>query len=89
MLLVAITKCQHNTATLPMSTIASNKAASHRSRLICRFAQNSTNFLFKDCEHAKPRFDHSTNFLFKLVNTRFAHETLKLFIQTSEHAKPR
>ena len=30
-----------------------------------------------------------TNFLFKLVNIRFADETLKLFIQTWEHAKPR
>ena len=40
-----------------------------------RFAHEaSTNFLFKGCEHAEPRFDHSLHFpitfLFKLVNTR-------------------
>ena len=52
------------------------------------FAVSRETRLFKDCEHAKLRVDHSTNFLFKLVNIRFADETLKLFIQTWEHAKP-
>ena len=43
-----------------------NTAASHRSRLICRFARHLTKCLFKDCEHAKPQVHLLTTVTFYL-----------------------
>ena len=53
--------------------------------VISRFAHKAlTNFLFKGCEHAKPRYDHSLHFrltfLFNWTLACFAHETLTNFL---------
>ena len=78
--MVTITKSQHSNAAYANNFFANFVACEYsclsslssdlpfRAKLDC---------LLKDCEHGKPRVNHSTNFLFKLVKIRFADETLK------------
>ena len=91
--MLTITKSQHSKATYVNNFFANFVACEYSclSLLLSDLQshENPTNCLFKDCEHAKLRVGHSTDFLVNLLNIRFADETLKLFIQTWEHAKPR